>query len=279
MKKFCLQFAAVILIIAAGCRKPNDISQQPQPPVPPAPAPAVLLKDVIAHRLPSPYYHFEYDNQGRVSFASFASGFNMYNIIYEGNRISEMRNNIIVNKDRLQYSYDNEGRVNAIDIADSTGRIYAKNHFTYEGQKLIKFERERLSGSVFILDRTLTMTYYADGNLELLSTQYPATIFNNHQEYNFTVRFEQYDDKFNTNDFDLLHPEFFDHVILLPGVQLQKNNPRKQIGNGDGDDYTVNYTYTYNSHKAPLTKTGEFVYTSGVNAGQVFRTSTEFTYY
>lgn len=265
---------------------------RPSPP-PVSPASAVLLKDVIAHRLPSPLYHFEYNTKGQATFVSYGSDLRRYDIIYKSDRIAEMRNNISItlvspgndtvvaniNKDRLQYVYNNEGRVTTINIADSTGGVYGKLHFTYDGQKLIKFERERKSGSFFTVDRTMTMSYYADGNLHELSTHYPATLFNGQDEFNYIVRFEQYDDKINTADFDLLHAEFFDHVILLPGVQLQKNNPLKQIGAGDGDGYKVDYTYTYNSDNAPLTKNGKFLYTSGVNAGQVFHISTEFKYY
>jgi hypothetical protein len=36
-------------------------------------------------------------------------------------------------------------------------------------------------------------------------------------ENNFTDRFEQYDDKINTYGFSLLHNNFFDQLILLPG--------------------------------------------------------------
>jgi hypothetical protein len=49
---------------------------------------------------------------------------------------------------------------------------------------------------------------------------------------------------------------FFDHLVLLPGVQLQKNNPRKETLTGNTGNYTVNYTYTYNDKDLPLFKTG-----------------------
>lgn len=280
--------------MVAGCHKPYDNSEAVQPPAPqPPPAPTVLLKDVVAHSLPSPFYHFEYNEKGEVTYVSYASDLRKYDIKYESGRIVEMRNNITVilvnpnndtmvtsiNRDKLQYVYNNEGVVTAIDITDSTGRAYGKLHFTYDGQKLIKFERERRSGSGFIVDRTLTMSYYGDDNLREIVYHYPATPFNGQIENKAVVRFEHYDDKINTDDFDLLHPEFFDHLVLLPGVKLQKNNPRKETRNGDGDDYTVDYTYSYNGHETPLTKSGEFIYTSGVNAGRILHIRTDFTYY
>jgi hypothetical protein len=58
---------------------------------PPPPAATVLLKDIVIPSLPSPYYHFEYDAAGQVSAVSFASDLNMYDVIYAGGRISEMR--------------------------------------------------------------------------------------------------------------------------------------------------------------------------------------------
>ncbi|HET6769255.1 MAG TPA: hypothetical protein VFH08_17725 [Chitinophagaceae bacterium] len=270
----------VVSLVLFSCKKEKEVIY-PAPPLPPptTPSTSVLLQDVVVERLPSPYYHFGYDTAGRISFVSFASGLNMYDIIYNGDKISEMRNNTLVNKDRLQYEYDTEGRVSAINYANSTGMVYTKVHFAYAGQKLIKLERERKLGSGFTVDKTLAMSYYTDGNLMEITYHHPATQFSGQIEFNWVVRFEQYDDKINTDGFDLLHSDFFDHLVLLPGVQLQKNNPRIEIRSGDGDDYTVDYAYTYNDRHAPLTKTGEFIYTSGPNAGQRFQTRSLFTYY
>ena len=116
----------------------------------PLPVAAVLLKDVVLSNLPSPYYHFEYDTKGKVSFVSFASDFNRYNVIYRQSKISEMKNNILVNKDRLKYLYDSAGRVSTVKYTDSTGVVYARVNFTYNGQKLIKVKRERKSEAGFI---------------------------------------------------------------------------------------------------------------------------------
>jgi hypothetical protein len=40
------------------------------------------LKDIIYPHLPSPYYHFEYDDQGKLKLASFASDFFRYDVKY-----------------------------------------------------------------------------------------------------------------------------------------------------------------------------------------------------
>jgi hypothetical protein len=48
--------------------------------------------------------------------------------------------------------------------------------------------------------------------------------------------FEQYDNKVNVDGFSLIHDDFFDHLVLLPGVQLQKGNPGRQTGRMRGSD-------------------------------------------
>ncbi len=102
--------------------------------------------------------------------------------------------------------------------------------------------------------------------------------FPGQDEVTYVSRFEQYDDKVNTDAFWLIH-DTNDHLFLLPGVQLQKNNPRKLIRTGGGNDYTIDYTYTYNDRNAPLTKTGDAIFTSGPNAGQRWQANAAYNYY
>jgi hypothetical protein len=98
---------AVLMALFLGCGEsstsPGDNGGGQVPPR------AVLLRDVVIPNLPSPYYHFEYDSTGRVTTASFASGFTMYQVIYQGDRITELRNNTLGNQDRLEYTYDGAG--------------------------------------------------------------------------------------------------------------------------------------------------------------------------
>ena len=271
-RRYLLFVIAIFVLIS--CKKEKYIS----PVIPPAPViPKVFLKDVVIPRLPSPYYHFEYDATGKVSFVSFASDFTRYDVIYNGDRISEMKNNILVNKDRLHYSYDNSGRVGTIEYADSTGLVYTRLNLSYDGKKLIKMDRERKSGGGFIVDRTLTMSYYPDDNL--LELTYHYLPFNGQPDATYTDRFGNYDNKINVDGFGLLHNEFFDHLILLPGVQLQKNNPGKESRTGNAENYTVDYTYTYNDKDLPMTKKGNLIFLTGNNMGQQFETNSIFSYY
>jgi hypothetical protein len=266
----------IATVVLFSCRKEKSTTINPsQPPViPPA---TIFLKDIVLSSLPSPYYHFEYSPDGKVFFVSFASELTRYNIVYEGNRITEMRNNILVNKDRIIYSYDENGKVDIVLYADSTGFVFEDVQFRYEGSKLVRLERQvRRINTGFFTDKVMTMTYYADGNLKEL-TDHRFPVFGQ-LDQTFTDRFEQYDDKINVDAFSLLHNDFFDHLFLLPGVQLQKNNPRRIVRTGD-IAFNLDYTYTYNQSGAPLTRSGDFVYTSGNQAGQHFLLSCVYSYY
>ena len=243
----------------------------------PPDAPTVLLKDVLAQSLPSPYYHFEYDPSKKVSFVSFASDFDRYNVVYNGDRISEMQNNILVNKDRLQYNYNSSGQVQLIRIADSTGLVYKTIELFYDGPRLVRVERSKKTDAGFVIENTITMSYYADGNLMDITHHSLAVL--GRSEATATSHYEQYDNKINVDAFDLLHSEFFEHLFLLPGVQLQKNNPGKETHTGDGDNFIATYSYTYSDQNAPLTRTGDVLLTNGTRAGQHVNISTTFTYF
>ena len=262
------------VIVLCSCNKEKEMPVSVK--MPPSVAP-VLLKDIVESSLPSPYYHFEYDAQGKASFVSFASEFTRYNIIYRQNKISEMRNNILVNKDKLKYVYDNAGRVSTVRYNDSNGVVFARVNFTYDGQQLVKLRREKKSGAGFIIDKIMTFSYYPDGNLFELTTRYPTT--KDQAKSVFTDRYEQYDDKINVDGFSLIHNDFFDHLILLPDVQIQKNNPHKETRTGDGLNYVVNYTYTYNTGGAPLIKKGDLVISNGSDSGKKIQISSTFSYY
>src|SRR5580765_3148075 len=83
-------------LLLFACRK----EYTPDPVEPPgAPAKHVLLKDITIPHLPSPYYHFEYNTDSLPTKVDFGSGFTIYDILYHGDTISEMRNNIFVNHD------------------------------------------------------------------------------------------------------------------------------------------------------------------------------------
>jgi hypothetical protein len=244
---------------------------------PPPPANG-LLKDIVIPNLPSPYYHFEYDGQGSVSSVSFASGLTTYDLTYAAGRISEMKNNTLVNHDRLVYVYDDAGRVAAIRETDPSGVVFIALFFTYAGDKLTGLERDlRVTGG-FIIDKTMSFSYSPDGNLLELTEHRPA-IDGLQPETTVTDRYEQYDAGVNVDAFSLIHDDFFDHLVLLPAVQLQKSNPRRVTRTGDADNYTVDYTYTYDARNRPLATSGDLTFTTGPHAGQHFQVGSAFSYY
>ena len=254
----------------------EPVTTAPAPPIPPVPA--VLLREIVIPNLPSPYYHFEYDTAGRVRVASFASGFTTYDVMYEGGRIKEMANNTAGNRDRLEYSYDQAGRVGSIRYVDPNGQVYAMVSFLYDGQQLTGLERKRKVSSDFIIEKTMSFSYYPDGNL-LEIVEHRPPIAGRQDETTTVDRFEQYDGKINVDGFGLIHNEFFDHLVLLPAVQLQKGNPGRETRTGDGLNYKVDYTYTYDDGNRPLTKSGVVVFTNGPDAGRIFQTQSVFSYY
>jgi hypothetical protein len=265
----------VVTLAAFACRSDTMATA---PTSPPPPAASVLLKDIVIPLLPSPYYHFEYDTSGRVQAVSFASGLTMYDVTYDGDRIAELRNNIIVNHDRLVYSYDNVGRVSMIRYVDSQGVTFTNVFFSYEGQRLAGVERDRRVDGGFIIDKTMAFAYYSDGNLMDL-TEHRPPIAGVQDEATSVTHFEQYDAGTNVDAFGLLHGEFFDHLVFLPGVQLQKSNPRRETRTGDGPNYRVDYTYAYDDRNRPLSKNGDLVILNGADAGKHFQTTSIFSYY
>src|SRR6266513_2124782 len=220
-----VRFAVVGLwgVLLAGCSDVMVSSEPPSPPPPPPPPAAVLLKDIVIARLPAPYYHFEYDSGGRIAVVSFASGLTNYNVTYAGGRIAELQNNIIVNHDRLVYAYDGAGRVAGVRYVDANGATFTVVVFSYDGQKLIGVERDRRVVGGFIIDKTMSMTYDSTGNLRDLTEHRPA-IAGLQNEETSVVHFEQYDSGINVDGFGLIHDDFFDHLILLPGVELQESS-------------------------------------------------------
>jgi hypothetical protein len=263
--------AIAVTLTACG----SDRISAPPPPPPPAGA---LLKDVEYTRLPSPYYHFEYDDAGKISSASFASGLATYSLHYQtDDRIHDI-DVAAGTVDRMFYTYDDAGHVVAIRNRNAAGDNTQLWFFNYDGNRLTSIERDRAVTGGFIVELTMGFVYGPDGNLLEMGQHYPA-IEGFQTEQTFVDVFERYDNKVNVDDFDLLHPGFFDKLILLPGVKLQVNNPGRVVHIGDGPQYTVDYTYTYNDQNQPLTRSGTLLFVTGPNAGQTFTVDAAYSYY
>lgn len=273
MKRAVIFYYLFIFFIVSACWKERQQVNQPVLP----PNIDVLLKEVNVPGLPSPFYHFEYNSDGYPVYVSYASGLSVYNIKYNGNKLSAMENNTMANKDKLEYSYNTDGKADTVNYTDINAVVYKRVWMKYENEKLIKITRERKTGGIFIIEKTMTFSYYLDGNLnELVEQRYSG---NGQLESTYIDKFEQYDNKINVDGFSLVHNDFFEHLFLLPGLRLQKNNPAKLSRTGDGINYNIDYTYLFNDKRQPLSKEGDVVFTNGPNAGQRIKINSFFTYY
>jgi hypothetical protein len=279
MKKMRYRFLLPLLItvLVFSCKKYETPAPPKDPPT--NPVQGVLLKDIVIPLLPSPYYHFEYSADNKPSAASFASGLYIYDVVYNENRISEMKSSMPLINFRLQYTYDNTGKVSMISYINAGGELYRKDLFTYHEQKLFKVERQVKTDSGFIAEKKTFFNYGPDGNLlEKLVHRLPIPAAGQTESF-YSDWFDQYDDKISTDDFSLLHDNFFDHLVLLPGVQFRKNNPLRLTHIGDDVNYKIDYSYTYNDKDAPLIKTGNLLWLSGADSGKRFEEKTFYSYY
>lgn len=274
------RFMMFVAIAALACTSdPGPIgpgSQLPPPPPPPPPPADVRLVDMEVQSLPSPYYRFEYDSAGKVTFASFASDFRTYEVQYGQDNVITGMVSTRFTREQLSYYYDEAGQVRLVTYADPLGQVYVRIHLSYEGRHLVKLERERRVDDDFQIDKRLSFEYDSRGNvLELTDERLP---FPGQTAVTLVDRFMQYDDGVNVDGFSLIHNEFFDHLVLLPGVKLQMGNPAGVTRTGGGLNYHIDYTYTYDSSNRPQTKHGEGTLLSGNNVGEHFQTDAAFKY-
>ena len=274
-----LAFAALILV---SCKKNTAPSTPPPTPVQPAPStPAVLIKDISTTSLPSPFYHFEYNSDSLPSTVNFASGFSVYDVLYTAGKIAEMRNNTLENHDTLRYFYDPTGKLSTIKFIDQTNVTFRQVGFRYNGDRVTEIDWTNLFNAEGFLNRIVKFEYYADGNLKTMIEDItdPAGIS---PESTDTTRFEQYDAGINVEDFSLIHIPFNDHLFLLQGFRLQKNNPAKVTFTQPSgvNNYTVNYTYTYNNDNTPSKNEADILLTgTGPGTGTHTHAATTYTYY
>lgn len=267
-------------MILFACKKDQG-TLTPDPPVPPPNPTAkhILLKDITLPHLPSPYYHFEYNSDSLASKVDFASGFSIYDIFYNENKIVEMRNNIIVNHDTLRYLYDSAGKLTLIKFINESNIVYRLVNLTYDGDLIRELEWDIKEGDVgYYVDRRVTFTFYPDNNLKSM-IDYRAAL-NGSPQQTLTTLFEKYDDKINVDDFILIHDQYHDHLFLFQDFRLQKNNPGKETFSVNGTVlYTNDFTYFYNADNTPSNKKGAFLYISGPDSAKRFETNSYYTYY
>lgn len=268
--------AALMMLVLQACKKDNV-----QPGIPGLPTqPAGALKDIVYSGLPSPYYHFEYNNAGLISKTSFASEQSVYQVSYTGTAISEVKRINVVNGTRYVYTYDN-GKPVIIKYINAQGEIFLRNFLSYSPEgRLINMDWEMKVDNVgYIIMKEMGFTYYADGNLKDLVVDLHA-IDGLQEQATYTDHFQDYDNKKNTDDF-VLFQDFNQRLLLIPEIKLQHNNPGKVIRTGTGTTlaYEINYTYSYNNNQFPLTRNGTVKINNGPDTGKVFLVNAEYSYY
>lgn len=260
-----------VIIFTVSCRKGKV------DPPPPTVTTKLKLRDINVRYLPSPYYHFEYNDTGSITRADFSNGTRMYDVKYAGRDIMTLENADPNNRVSLEYVYIN-GDLVGVKINDRNGvtirHCILSFSASHQLQQVDWDVRENDVG--FALEQTITFSYYADGNLmDMVTHDYPMGSI---PEATYTDRFENYDDHVNVDGFSLLHKSPHE-LILLPGIKLQLNNPRRNIHTGDGINYETEYTYTYDTKGRPVIKTGDLKFTNGTNSGEHFESQSTFSYY
>ena len=125
------------MVLFLSCDKGGSVTP------PPAPPPAIQLKEIVIPSLPSPYYHFDYTSNGIIDKVLVESGLRSYDVLYNDNNISEMKSTNIINKDRLLYVYDINGKIAMIKYTNDNNVVYKRAHFTFQGDQLRTIEWER----------------------------------------------------------------------------------------------------------------------------------------
>ncbi|MFT3908362.1 MAG: hypothetical protein QM737_02975 [Ferruginibacter sp.] len=286
MKHYLYLFIST-LVLASSCKKNEndygDTGLLTTNPVP-IPIPAlksfddtvrVFLKDIQKSNLPSPYYHFEYDNKYARQI-NFASGFSQYVLEYQNKRLIKMLNSVF--GDRILYTYNNN-RVSLItEFSGITGFKHWEYYFGYNNRNQlaeVRWIRYDNNGSSHVYYRKAVLSYHPDGNLAGIENW--MTNPNGQFAWTKTVRYEDYDNTVNVDSFGHLK-EFFETLLYLPAVQLQKNNHHTEVITTPQNDFRVTYTYLYNNG-LPVKQTGIVVQTRGTGNPQPVTIETRYSYY
>jgi len=273
--KHTLLLAVLFFAAFTSCKKEKTES----PPVqdPPADVHTILLKDMIVQNLPSPYYHFNYDDSGFITNVNHQSGLALYDLFYLNGRIDKITDNTVANKDKLQYAYQ-QGKVSQVNFLNKEGVFYKKVILIYNNtSQLIKVEWDFVNTDASITpEKIIELEYYADGNLAKVKHHF-LEIAGRQPETFYTDTYENYDTKTNVDAFAIIH-KINDHLFLLPNIIIQKNNPLKETRTGDGLNYSISYSYTYND-SLPVKKDGDLLILNGDSAGMHTSYLVSYSYY
>lgn len=274
IKKRAATFLMILTI--AGCQTKDHLPD----PVPDKPATddarTILLKDIEALPLPSPYFHFEYDALHYVNKISFASNLVVYDVAYENKRVKKMTKES--GHDFLVYTYDNNGQASNIDeFSGATGKASFTYRFLYDSGKQLAhvFWYKHLESGDPMLTKRADLRYYADGNLlsqDLFYASSPGQL-----DWSSREEFSDYDNKTNVDDIGLLN-DFFGSYLFLPQVKLQKNNALKEHITSSQNEFFISNSFDY-QNDLPVTKYSLVNQTKGLNPPPPTQVTSHFSYY
>lgn len=263
-KTGCL-LVVILLLTAVACR---DKDTGPSPNTPHlSDQQTVRVKEIVVRNSPSPYYHFTYDDSGYVTSLNYSSSLYYYEYFYKNQRIDSVTSSSIDAR-YLLYRY-NDQKVTSVLQYDLTGLRQTVSIQYDNRNRVIKMEWRPTSSPPE--EKLTEFEYYDNGNVSRMKTTYPVSGITS------TVTYEAYDNKRSVDGFGIFK-EFFDHVILLPSVRLQYNNPtRMKIVSGP-NERTIQHDYVYQD-SLPLQRNSTTQVTAGSSAGQTFTGQTTFSYY
>jgi hypothetical protein len=265
----------LFVVLAAACKK--TVHPPAEVPQPVTDARTIRLKQLVAEKLPSPYFFFSYDNQGFVDSIAFASGFFEYTVSYKNKRISEMFNR--GNSWKLLYEYKGTAVSSIIELNAAQQKIN-RHKFQYNpAGKLIAADTYVFSnaGADSNVIKHFDLNYHPDGNLSKLS-EWRRDIATNILVNYTNTEYDNYDNKKNVDDFYLLK-DSWGHLLFLPQVKLQINNPGTVLIHGLSNDYKITNTFEFNDQQLPIVKHQRMEQVRGSNAGTVLKFKNDYTYY
>src|SRR5205085_5461347 len=131
--------------------------------------------------------------------------------------------------------YDDAGNPVLIKYINSAGVEYRRLVLSFDRKRVINIEWLKKERAGFINDRQMKMECRRDGNL-LRFTDHRLPVAGQQDILSIDL-YEDYDNKINPVGFLPFHPSFFENHFLLPGLELQKNNPGKFTHTGNGTSY------------------------------------------
>ena len=149
-------------------------------------------------------------------------------------------------------------------------------NMSYEGSRLRELTLYRfLTPADSVAERKVELFYSTSGNLSSYKDYWRNG--SGMLTLSTTFVFSEYDNGTNVDDF-YLFKNFFEDVLFLPQVKIQRNNPGLVQIKGAENDYEIRYNYTY-QNGLPIQKQGVFRQTRGSGSGGTTNLLTTFSYY